>query len=438
MKKTLVSFLAFLLILSTPAVFAQMPVAVPLGVPSGMEQIGIVAAAKGKVELTMPGKVGRIAQSGQAVFMKDEIKTDAQGNLQILLLDETVFTIGPNSTLVIDEFVYDPKTQNGKVQASIAKGIFRYVSGKIAAKKPSNVTLKFPAATIGIRGTIVGGNVVPDGNSLAALLGPGANNNAGASPGSFTITGNGQGSQTIDHTGFGVTVSLDGGISNPFQLTESQTNALTAGLNPSGGGSNSGHGNGSATNQSGQGTVMTGENGNVSGSIAGVIDANNNVSTTAAQDATAFSGNIADGITTMEQLSRIQTGIFYYDATGAYSGVAGNYSAQIQIDFGARTIGGGNSHVIVQRDYYSDRTIPDANGLTPKPFGNSGNAVFQWTQIQGMTGGTFSVGVTLGNSGGVVANQATVTTNYLQGPEGTPPSGSVSAVGTRLPGAVPQ
>ena len=61
--KKMISFLGVFLMLSSNAVlFAQMPVAMtPVAAPSGMEQIGIVAAAKGKVELTMPGQVGRVA-----------------------------------------------------------------------------------------------------------------------------------------------------------------------------------------------------------------------------------------------------------------------------------------------------------------------------------------------------------------------------------------
>ena len=93
MKKTLACFLSFFLILSTPSVVAQMPLGAP-GIPAlapVFEKIGVVAAAHGTVELTTPGQVGRIAQSGQAVFMGDEITTDEKGHLQILFLDQTVF-----------------------------------------------------------------------------------------------------------------------------------------------------------------------------------------------------------------------------------------------------------------------------------------------------------------------------------------------------------
>ena len=410
--KKMISFLGVFLMLSSNAVlFAQMPVAMtPVAAPSGMEQIGIVAAAKGKVELTMPGQVGRVAQSGQPVFMRDEIKTDAQGNLQILLLDETVFTIGPNSTLVIDEFVYDPKTQNGKVQASITKGVFRYVSGKIAAKKPSNVTLKLPTATIGIRGTIVGGNVVPGGDSLAALLGPGANNNAGANPGSFSIAGDGQGGgqENVDHTGFGVIVGAGGSVSGPFQLSETDINNLTAGLAPSGGGSESGEGNGDATDQSGQGTFMTGEASDVAGGLGSLTDSNNDASTTAAQDAAANTGGIADGVTTMEQLSRIQSGVYHYSGSGGFivnSMYNGTVTGSIDINFGTKTIGGGESNVSFNAGGYSDTTR-----VREQSFSSVGgsNAVF----TPDCDNSYFTTTIKLFNQGGVTAQNGDVSVIY--------------------------
>jgi hypothetical protein len=242
--KKIVSLFGILSILaSTSSVFAQMPIAVPMAAPVNLEKIGVVAAAKGKVELTTPGQVGRIASSGQAIFMGDEVKTDSKGHLQILLLDQTVFTIGPSSAIVIDEFVYDPKTEDGKIQASITKGFFRYVSGKIAAKKPDNVSVKLPTATLGFRGTIVAGNVNQDGSSRAALLGPGANNNAGARIGSFIMSGTGSNagdSQEVNRAGFGVDAGVDGNISGVFQLSDADINNLTAGLSPSDEGGNGG------------------------------------------------------------------------------------------------------------------------------------------------------------------------------------------------------
>lgn len=236
MRKIFTSLLVFIFIFSNAAVFAQMPIAAT-GVPSSLgelSKIGVVAAIQGKVELMTPGAAGRVVQSGAEIFIGDEVKTDALGHLQILLLDETVFTIGPNSAITIDKFIYDPKTHVGKVEASITKGVFRYVSGKIAANKPENVAIKLPTATIGIRGTIVAGEATAT-RSMAMLLGPGARNETGATIGSFVMSGTGENSgrqEHVDRTGFGVTVDQTGSLSGVFQVPEAQLQHLTTALLP--------------------------------------------------------------------------------------------------------------------------------------------------------------------------------------------------------------
>lgn len=244
MKKILIFSLVFIFAFSNVPVFAQMPVSVSGVMPAaGLERIGVIAATKGVVELVTPGQAGRIASSGQEVFMGDEVKTDAQGHLQILLLDQTVFTIGPNSAIIIDKFVYDPGTETGKIEASVTKGVFRYVSGKIAAKDPDSVSLNLPSATLGFRGTIVAGQVNTDGSSMAALLGPGQNNDAGATIGAFEIKGTGDNageSQMVTRPDFGVRVGAEGNLSGVFQLSAAEVHGLTAGLLPSAGQDNRG------------------------------------------------------------------------------------------------------------------------------------------------------------------------------------------------------
>ncbi|HOW58149.1 MAG TPA: FecR domain-containing protein [Candidatus Omnitrophota bacterium] len=433
--KKVISFVGILfLILSQAVIFAQMPVTAPLGIPANAAQIGVVAAAKGNVELKMPGQVGRIAQSGQSVFMGDEVKTDAQGNLQILFLDETVFTIGPNSTLVIDEFIYDPKTQEGKVQASIAKGVFRYVSGKIAAKKPSNVTLKLPTATIGIRGTIVGGHVVPGGNSLAALLGPGTNNNAGMPSGSFTISGSGpnSGSQNVNRTGFGVTVGSGGTLSGVFQLSPLDIQNLTTGLSPSGGGSNSQGNGGSATDGSGQGNVNTGVNGDVSNFLSSLTALLNDDVKAETIENSGASGAVADGLSTIQDLATIPVGVYHYAFSGVFvqstpSVSIGTVSGSIDLHGGSNgSIGGGNSKI----DIYTPGYISASRSLGEQPFtsGAGGYAMFNYVRDNS----NISAVVMLQNLSGVAGQNAVVSVNYDDG-DGT--TGTGSATGDRVSGA---
>ncbi|MBI5882485.1 MAG: FecR domain-containing protein, partial [Elusimicrobia bacterium] len=127
-------------------------------VDAQLTRIGAAAAVRGTVSAVAPGQtVGRIMSSGKEVYLRDAVTTDAQGRMQVMLLDETVFTIGPNSSLVLDEFVYDPGTGAGKMTARVTKGVFRFVTGKIARETPSNMRVKLPVGVIGIRGTIVMG-----------------------------------------------------------------------------------------------------------------------------------------------------------------------------------------------------------------------------------------------------------------------------------------
>ena len=174
-----------------PLTFAQTPLA-PTPNPAAealSSQIGVVAAVFGTVEVASgPQAVGRIVQSGAPIHLGDVIKTDGKGRLQILLLDETTFTIGPNSAIVIDEFVYDPSTSAGKVNAHVVEGVFRFVTGKIAHQNPENMKVSLPSGTIGVRGTRVEGRVNSDQTALVVLRGPGPNTLTNR-PGSIVVTG---------------------------------------------------------------------------------------------------------------------------------------------------------------------------------------------------------------------------------------------------------
>lgn len=137
---------------------------------AGPVEIGVAAAVKGEVKNTSVAAV-RSLKSGDKVFMGDFIETGKEGQLQILLLDQTVFTLGPLSAIKMDEFIYDPATDDGKVKTSMVKGIFRVVSGKVAHKKPENMSVELPAGTIGFRGTNVAG-IIDGAKTLVVLLGP--------------------------------------------------------------------------------------------------------------------------------------------------------------------------------------------------------------------------------------------------------------------------
>ncbi len=148
---------------------------------------GVSAAVRGSIALTRGTAVGQRVASGEEIFLGDAIESGPKSGMQVLLLDETVFTIGPDSKLTIDKFVYDPATGAGELSAEVAKGVFRFVSGKVAENNPNAMKVRVPSGNLGIRGTIVGGEIQPEGTAVVFLLGEGPNNDLGAKASSFDV-----------------------------------------------------------------------------------------------------------------------------------------------------------------------------------------------------------------------------------------------------------
>ena len=84
------------------------------------------------------------------IVHNEQIKTTDMGSVQLLFVDRTTLDIGPNSDLVIDNFIYEPAAGAGEISASLAKGALRFVGGQISHFGAATVST--PVATIGIRG----------------------------------------------------------------------------------------------------------------------------------------------------------------------------------------------------------------------------------------------------------------------------------------------
>ena len=195
----------------------------------GAVQAGVAAAVQGDVKITTAGLPEHVLKSGDLVLMGDQIETGKNGKLQVLLLDETVFTLGPLSAITVDEFVYDPKNDDGKVRASMLKGIFRVVSGKVAHKKPENMAVDLPAGSIGFRGTDVGG-IIDGQKTMIVLLGP-----VGVGRIYVTNTVNGQ-VVGVDIDEAGNATIVGGPNSGPmkvFQVSQADLDKITAALGQS-------------------------------------------------------------------------------------------------------------------------------------------------------------------------------------------------------------
>jgi hypothetical protein len=89
----------------------------------------------------------------------------------ITFKDDTQVRVTENSRLVIDEFVFDPKSSDaGKLAMRVGMGTVRYASGQIAKNNPQRVNIKTPTATVAVRGTDFTMTVDEAGQSLILLL----------------------------------------------------------------------------------------------------------------------------------------------------------------------------------------------------------------------------------------------------------------------------
>ena len=145
--------------------------------------VGVISAAIGEVY----NQDGKKLSTGDKIYFGDSIIVKSNSNSQIMLLDETVMTVGSNSEIKIDEFVYDKKSQNGKILSTIKSGSMKVLTGGVSEKNPANLEIKVPAGTIGSRGTEFQATV-DNGQSKILLIGPGPNNTAGLRPGSVQVS----------------------------------------------------------------------------------------------------------------------------------------------------------------------------------------------------------------------------------------------------------
>jgi hypothetical protein len=110
-----------------------------------------------------------IGSKGTGMEMNDTVRT-TQGKVGITFADDTKVQVNENSKLVIDDFVYDPKSKSGKVALNMALGTVRYASGSIAHNNPNAVSVNTPTATVSVRGTDFTATVDELGRSTIILL----------------------------------------------------------------------------------------------------------------------------------------------------------------------------------------------------------------------------------------------------------------------------
>jgi hypothetical protein len=115
---------------------------------------GIVKAVDGGAVIERDGQAIE-ASEGMTVLMGDVVRTRSSGSIGVVFRDDAVLSMGPDSAVVIDDYLFEPLEGHLSFIAKILQGTVSFISGQITKLSPESVNLVTPAATIGVRGTRV-------------------------------------------------------------------------------------------------------------------------------------------------------------------------------------------------------------------------------------------------------------------------------------------
>ena len=208
MKK--IFLIVSLLILITTSVFAVVE-----------QKAGEVVGQMGTTFNERSGKTEKV-EKGYIITMNDFLQTGEDGGMILKYVDDTKFTMGPNTELIIDEFAFD----TSKVPIIVAMsttvnvGTFTYESGQIS-NLGGSVEINTASATITVQGTAFSGTVTSTGHTTITLL-----PDSSGAVGQVTVA-NEAGATTITNAYSSVTVLSDSlAPTPPSPLNQSQIKDL--------------------------------------------------------------------------------------------------------------------------------------------------------------------------------------------------------------------
>jgi len=121
--------------------------------PAAAQQaIGVVKGSAGTATIIRGGQIFP-AGVGDKLLAGDTLSTGSDGSMGVILRDNSTLSLGPESSLIIEEFLFSPAEGKLGLLARITRGTMAYISGIIAKSAPGSARFETPVATIGIRGT---------------------------------------------------------------------------------------------------------------------------------------------------------------------------------------------------------------------------------------------------------------------------------------------
>ncbi len=149
---------------------------------------------------------GEDVASGHSIPLESRVVTGPDARMQFLLPDDTTFTMGPNGDMVMDKFVYDPSDAPG-IDVRLVRGLFRFVTGRIARRRPDDLRVRLNVGDLGFRGTDAEISCVPGSEGYVKLF-----------EGQAVITVKDTGREIVLNPGEMVILDADGTIGEPIAI----------------------------------------------------------------------------------------------------------------------------------------------------------------------------------------------------------------------------
>jgi hypothetical protein len=114
--------------------------------------VGQVKTSKGGVVIVREGQE-LPAPAGTPVRQSDRIATKGDGSVGITFKDNSMLSLGPDSSLDISLFSFGQAGQPDALEATLSRGTLSAVSGKIVTRSPEAMRIRTPTTVLGVRGT---------------------------------------------------------------------------------------------------------------------------------------------------------------------------------------------------------------------------------------------------------------------------------------------
>jgi hypothetical protein len=93
------------------------------------------------------------ATPGLPLNVKDVLTTGKDGRIGITFVDNSRFSVGPNTRVSLAEFEFDATTHKGSSLTRVDRGSLAVVSGQIAKENKDAMKVRTPTSLLAARGT---------------------------------------------------------------------------------------------------------------------------------------------------------------------------------------------------------------------------------------------------------------------------------------------